>query len=56
MGWIKINTDGLSKGNPCPATCAVVYQDADGRFLGGFGMPLDVHSSSLKNLGLLLWL
>ncbi|KAL6214721.1 hypothetical protein ACLB2K_014153 [Fragaria x ananassa] len=28
--WIKVNTDGLAKGNPGPAACGGVFRDASG--------------------------
>ncbi|KAL6189533.1 hypothetical protein ACLB2K_040921 [Fragaria x ananassa] len=34
--WIKVNTDGLAKGNPGPAACGGVFRDASGGFLGSF--------------------
>ncbi|PRQ22557.1 putative ribonuclease H-like domain, reverse transcriptase zinc-binding domain-containing protein [Rosa chinensis] len=34
--WIKLNTDGLAKGNPGPAACGGVFRDEKGRYLGGF--------------------
>ncbi|KAL6146425.1 hypothetical protein ACLB2K_057104 [Fragaria x ananassa] len=34
--WIKVNTDGLAKGNPSPAACGGVFRDASGGFLGSF--------------------
>ncbi|KAJ4702798.1 Ribonuclease H protein [Melia azedarach] len=50
VGWVKINTDDLSKGNLGPAACAAVYRDADGHFLGGFRMPLDDNSAFFAEL------
>ena len=43
--WIKVNTDGLAKGNPGPAACGGVFRDASGCFLGGFCQPLGLNSS-----------
>lgn len=34
--WFKLNTDGLAKGNPGPATCGDVFRDCKGCYLGGF--------------------
>ena len=36
FSWIKINTDGLAKGNPSPAACGGVFRDALGGFLESF--------------------
>ena len=33
---VKLNTDGLSKGNPGPAACGGVFRNCHGCFLGGF--------------------
>ncbi|PRQ36596.1 putative ribonuclease H-like domain-containing protein [Rosa chinensis] len=34
--WIKLNTDGLAKGNPGPATCGGVFRDTHGHYIGGY--------------------
>ncbi|KAK3189735.1 hypothetical protein Dsin_029296 [Dipteronia sinensis] len=31
--WIKVNTDGSSKGNPGLGSCSGVYRDSSGRFI-----------------------
>ena len=43
--WVKINTDGLTKGNPGEAACGVVFRGFNGAFKGCFAMPLGFHSS-----------
>lgn len=35
-GWVKINTDGASKGNPGDAGCGGVIPGDDGGWLVGF--------------------
>ncbi|XP_062020822.1 uncharacterized protein LOC133737235 [Rosa rugosa] len=34
--WIKLNTDGLAKGNPGPAACGGVFRDTHGHYIGGY--------------------
>ena len=48
--WVKVNTDGLAKGNPWPAACGGIFRDASGIFLGGFGKFLGHHSSFYAEL------
>lgn len=40
--WIKINTDGMSKGNPGSAACGDVFRGFNRAFHGGFSMPSGV--------------
>ena len=40
--WIKINTDGMSKGNPGSAACGAVFRGFCGAFHGAFSMPSGV--------------
>ncbi|KAJ4715617.1 Ribonuclease H [Melia azedarach] len=40
IGWIKVNTDGMAKGNPGSSACGGVFRDCDGAFLGGYGLAL----------------
>ncbi|KAK3225980.1 hypothetical protein Dsin_005842 [Dipteronia sinensis] len=40
--WIKVNTDGSSKGNPGLGSCSGVYRDSSARFIGIFGAPLGI--------------
>ena len=42
--WIKVNTDGLAKGNPGPAVCGGVFHDALGGFLGSFCQSLECNT------------
>ncbi|KAK1553977.1 hypothetical protein Q3G72_006022 [Acer saccharum] len=39
-GWFKINTDGLSKGNPGQSACGGIIRICHGVFHGCFAMPL----------------
>ena len=48
--WIKVNTDGLAKGNLGPAACGGIFRDASGTFLGGFGQYLGYNSSFYAEL------
>ncbi|KAJ0027643.1 hypothetical protein Pint_36567 [Pistacia integerrima] len=34
--WVKVNTDGLSKGSPGLSACGGVFRSNSGEFLGGF--------------------
>ncbi|XP_004289281.1 PREDICTED: putative ribonuclease H protein At1g65750-like [Fragaria vesca subsp. vesca] len=48
--WIKLNTDGLAKGNPGPATCGGVFRDYQGHFIGGFSTPIGHHNDFFSEL------
>ncbi|XP_004304923.1 PREDICTED: putative ribonuclease H protein At1g65750-like [Fragaria vesca subsp. vesca] len=48
--WIKVNTDGLAKGNPSPAACGGVFRDASGGFLGSFCQSLGWKTSFYSEL------
>lgn len=48
--WIKVNTDGLAKGNPGPAACGGVFRDASGGFLGSFCHSLGWNTSFYSEL------
>ncbi|XP_062028868.1 uncharacterized protein LOC133744853 [Rosa rugosa] len=48
--WIKLNTDGLAKGNPGPAACGGVFRDCQGRFIGGFSTTLGHHNAFFSEL------
>ena len=41
-GWVKINTDGASKGNPGDAGCGGLIRDEEGRWLVGFTKHIDI--------------
>ena len=43
--WVKINTDGLAKGNSGEAAYGAVFTGFNGAFKGCFTMPLGIHSS-----------
>lgn len=48
--WVKVNTDGLAKGNPGPAACGGVFRDSAGYFLGGFSLSLGHRTSFYAEL------
>ncbi|CAN6546588.1 unnamed protein product [Malus baccata var. baccata] len=48
--WVKVNTDGLAKGNPGPAACGGVFRDSAGYFLGGFSLCLGHRTSFYAEL------
>lgn len=50
-GWVKLNTDGASKGNPCPAGAGGIFRDEAGNWLGGFMNSLGVATSMCAELG-----
>ena len=41
-GWIKLNTDGASKGNPGLATAGGVMRDEYGVWQGGFAFNIGI--------------
>ncbi|CAL9225099.1 unnamed protein product [Arabidopsis halleri] len=47
-GWVALNTDGASRGNPglaTVATAAGVIRDSDGLWLGGFALNIGICSA-----------
>lgn len=48
IGWIKVNTDGLAKGNPGPSACGAVFRG--GAFRGCFAVSLGHHSAFYAEL------
>ncbi|XP_024195655.1 uncharacterized protein LOC112198776 [Rosa chinensis] len=48
--WIKLNTDGLAKGNPGPAACGGVFRVANGQYFGGYCQGLGQHSAFYAEL------
>ncbi|CAN6545200.1 unnamed protein product [Malus baccata var. baccata] len=48
--WVKVNTDGLAKGNPGPAACGGVFRDSAGYFLGGYSLCLGHRTSFYAEL------
>ncbi|XP_050113925.1 uncharacterized protein LOC126592246 [Malus sylvestris] len=50
FSWVKVNTDGLAKGNPGPAACGGVFRDSAGYFLGGFSLSLGHRTSFYAEL------
>ncbi|WCJ36333.1 Polynucleotidyl transferase ribonuclease H-like superfamily protein [Euphorbia peplus] len=49
-GWIKINTDGASKGNPGLASAGGVLRGASGAWFGGFAVNLGICTAFLAEL------
>lgn len=43
-GWVKVNTDGMSKGNPGISASAGVFRDSWNNFCGAFVMPLAIRN------------
>lgn len=50
QGWVKLNTDGCSKGNPGPSSFVGVFRDADGWWLRGFGTSAAVTTNTVAEL------
>ncbi|XP_068316385.1 uncharacterized protein [Pyrus communis] len=50
FSWVKVNTDGLAKGNSGHAACGGVFRDSAGYFLGGFSVSLGYHTSFYAEL------
>ena len=48
--WLKLNTDGLAKGNPGQAACGGVFRDCYGQFRGGFFTGLGHQSAFFSEL------
>ncbi|KAG7559018.1 Reverse transcriptase zinc-binding domain [Arabidopsis thaliana x Arabidopsis arenosa] len=48
--WMKLNTDGASKGNPGLAAAGGVLRDGDGNWCGGFAVNLGKCSAPLAEL------
>ena len=49
-GWLKLNTDGASRGNPGLATAGGVLRNADGDWCGGFVLNIGRCSAPLAEL------
>ncbi|PRQ43848.1 putative ribonuclease H-like domain, SGNH hydrolase-type esterase domain-containing protein [Rosa chinensis] len=48
--WIKLNIDGLAKGNPGPAACGGVFRDTHGHYTGGYCQGLGHKSAFYSEL------
>ncbi|KAL6214491.1 hypothetical protein ACLB2K_013925 [Fragaria x ananassa] len=48
--WLKLNTDGFSKGNPGLAGCGGVFRDSFGRFIGGYCQSLGAQTPFFAEL------
>ncbi|KAG7551702.1 Ribonuclease H domain [Arabidopsis thaliana x Arabidopsis arenosa] len=49
-GWVKLSTDGASRGNPGPAAAGGVVRGEDGTWLGGFALRIGICSAPLAEL------
>ncbi|KAL9841601.1 putative ribonuclease H domain, reverse transcriptase zinc-binding domain-containing protein [Arabidopsis thaliana] len=49
-GWVKLNTDGASRGNPGFATAGGVLRDHNGAWIRGFAVNIGVCSAPLAEL------
>ncbi|KAG7576302.1 Ribonuclease H domain [Arabidopsis thaliana x Arabidopsis arenosa] len=49
-GWVKLNTDGASRGNPGQATAGGVIRDGDGHWRGGFSLHIGICSAPMAEL------
>ena len=49
-GWIKLNVDGCSKGNPGLAGAGGVMRDHMGTWIGGFARNISICSSVIAEL------
>lgn len=49
-GWLKINTDGASKGNPGLASSGGVIRDESGNWCVGFSLNIGICSAPLAEL------
>lgn len=50
VGWMKINTDGASHGNPGPATAGGVLRNVEGKWCGGFAINIGRCGAPLAEL------
>ncbi|KFK31801.1 hypothetical protein AALP_AA6G160600 [Arabis alpina] len=49
-GWVKLNTDGASRGNPGLAAAGGVLRDGDGNWCGGFVLNIGICFAPLAEL------
>ncbi|KAG7591715.1 Zinc finger CCHC-type [Arabidopsis thaliana x Arabidopsis arenosa] len=49
-GWVKLNTDGTSRGNPGLAAAGGVLRQGDGSWYGGFSLNVGICSAPLAEL------
>ncbi|CAA7054619.1 unnamed protein product [Microthlaspi erraticum] len=50
VGWMKLNTDGASLGNPGAATAGGVLRNGDGQWCGGFALNIGRCTAPLAEL------
>lgn len=48
--WIKLNTDGLAKGNPGAAACGGIFRISGGRYVGGYCQNLGFQNAFYSEL------
>lgn len=48
--WIKVNTDGISKGNPSDSVCGGVFGDQTRHFVYGFSINLGLSTLFVADL------
>lgn len=49
-GWVKLNTDGASHGNPGEATAGGALRDEEGNWIGGFVLNIGICTAPLAEL------
>ena len=50
MGWVKLNTDGASHGNPGIATAGGVLRSPEGAWMGGFAVNIGICTAPMVEL------
>lgn len=45
VGWVKVNFDGVAKGNPRPTGCGGVLRNSNGRFISVATLPLGTRTN-----------
>jgi len=45
LGWVKINTDGATRGYPNLATCGCIFRGSMGEFIGAFSVFLEIQTT-----------
>ncbi|KAH9307621.1 hypothetical protein KI387_035532, partial [Taxus chinensis] len=55
QGWIKLNFDGASKGNPKKYCCGGVFYDHQGKFILGYYCNLGIQSNHVAEVDAVYW-